>query len=109
MSAWISAGEQSRFEGGKITPVTLRHAEQAHELVVIRDANDALHVFTDRCPHRGAPFSDLGLLDGDRLVCGWHYWGFRLEDGVNPHAPESCAEKWPCRIEEGALLIDLDG
>ncbi len=106
---WVPAGPALAFEAERINPLKLEYDGQHLALIVIRDASDALHVFTDQCPHRGAPFSDVGLLDEGRLICGWHYWSFQLEDGVNPHMPESCVKKWPHKIDNGTLLIYLDG
>lgn len=41
------------------------------KLVLWREANGALHVQDDRCPHRGAPLS-LATHLGDRLACIYH-------------------------------------
>ncbi len=40
-------------------------------LVVWRDARGAVHVQTDRCPHRAVPLS-RGINEGDRLRCNYH-------------------------------------
>ena len=59
----------SRFvqSGGK--PVGL--VRLGEKLVLWRDARGAIHVQTDRCPHRGVPLS-RGQNEGDRLRCNYH-------------------------------------
>jgi vanillate O-demethylase monooxygenase subunit len=44
-------------------------------LVVVRRQGGEIAVFTDECPHRGAPLS-LGNLVGEELVCAFHGWRF---------------------------------
>lgn len=105
MSNWRPCGAQKQFEPG----INGLKPDGAPDLVVVRDSKDALHVFTDLCPHRGAPFTDVGLMEDDQLICGWHYWAFRLSDGVNPAATEHCVRKWPSRVVDGELLVDLTG
>jgi phenylpropionate dioxygenase-like ring-hydroxylating dioxygenase large terminal subunit len=41
------------------------------KLVLWRDAKGAIHVQTDRCPHRAVPLS-RGVNEGDRLRCNYH-------------------------------------
>ena len=50
------------------------------DLVVVRMDNDA-SVFYGRCLHRGALMSD-GFVRGNNLMCGVHYWDYRLDGGV---------------------------
>ena len=46
-----------------------------HELAVWRSTDGAVHVWEDRCPHRGVRFS-LGEVVGDELRCQYHAWRF---------------------------------
>ena len=59
----------SRFveTGGK--PVGI--VRLAEKLVLWRDTQGAIHVQTDRCPHRAVPLS-RGMNEGDRLRCAYH-------------------------------------
>jgi phenylpropionate dioxygenase-like ring-hydroxylating dioxygenase large terminal subunit len=59
----------SRFVeiGGK--PVGLTRLGE--KIVLWRDVRGAVHVQTDRCPHRAVPLS-RGMNEGDRLRCAYH-------------------------------------
>jgi phenylpropionate dioxygenase-like ring-hydroxylating dioxygenase large terminal subunit len=46
------------------------------DLVVVRH-DDQVSVFYGRCLHRGALMAD-GYVDGENLICGVHYWDYRL-------------------------------
>ncbi len=50
------------------------------DLVVVR-FDDDVSVFYGRCLHRGALMAD-GFVSGDNLMCGVHYWDYRLDSGV---------------------------
>ena len=54
------------------------------DLVVVR-FDDEVSVFYGRCLHRGALMSD-GFVSGNNLMCGVHYWDYRLDTGVSEYA-----------------------
>lgn len=69
---------------------------------------EAVYALHDRCPHRGAPFSELGLVDEDGvLLCGWHYWGFRLEDGQHTQVESIRVCTFPTRVVDGVIEVDV--
>jgi phenylpropionate dioxygenase-like ring-hydroxylating dioxygenase large terminal subunit len=45
------------------------------DLVLWRDAKGKVHLFQDRCPHRGSSLS-LGKIRGEQLSCAYHGWTF---------------------------------
>jgi phenylpropionate dioxygenase-like ring-hydroxylating dioxygenase large terminal subunit len=49
------------------------------DLALWRDADGRPHLFIDRCPHRGAAFSEGGTVHGQELQCWYH--GFRYDGG----------------------------
>ena len=57
----------------RANPVALRR--MGEDLVLWRDASGGLHLFADRCAHRGARLS-LGAVAGDRLCCRYHGWAY---------------------------------
>jgi len=54
-------------------PLAVRLLER--DLVLWRDGSNDLHVWADRCPHRGTRLS-MGRISGNRLECAYHGWSF---------------------------------
>ncbi len=76
------------------------------DLVVVR-FDDAVSVMYGRCLHRGALMSD-GFVQGDNLICGLHYWDYRLDSGVSEYNNAEALPKFTCWIEEGTVWVDED-
>lgn len=76
------------------------------DLVIVR-IDDEITVFYGRCLHRGALMSD-GFVRGKNLVCGVHYWDYRLDSGVSQYANEEALPKFSSWVEDGRILVDED-
>ncbi|GGE53278.1 glutamate synthase-related protein [Actibacterium pelagium] len=77
------------------------------DLVVVR-FDDEVSVFYGRCLHRGALMSD-GFVSGKNLICGLHYWDYRLDSGVSEYANEEALPKFRSWAEDGQVWVDEDG
>ena len=49
------------------------------ELVVWRSASGRVCAMDARCPHQWSYLAAEGVVDGDELVCGAHFWRFDAE------------------------------
>ncbi|MBE1284384.1 MAG: Rieske 2Fe-2S domain-containing protein [Rhodobacteraceae bacterium] len=76
------------------------------DLVVVRFDNE-VSVFYGRCLHRGALMSD-GFVRGNNLMCGLHFWDYRLDSGVSEYANDEVLPKFTSWIENGEVLVDAD-
>ena len=76
------------------------------DLVVVR-VDETVSVLYGRCAHRGALMAD-GYVDGDNLVCGVHYWDYRLESGVSEYKNSETLAKFNAWVEAGDVLVDED-
>ncbi|WP_299816116.1 glutamate synthase-related protein [uncultured Roseibium sp.] len=76
------------------------------DLVVVR-FDDEISVFYGRCLHRGALMSD-GYVDGHNLICGVHYWDYRLDSGVSEYNNSEALPKFNSWIEGDDVLVDED-
>ncbi len=76
------------------------------DLVIVR-FDDEASVFYGRCLHRGALMSD-GFVSGKNLMCGVHYWDYRLDSGVSEYANEEALPKFKSWIENGEVFVDKD-
>lgn len=76
------------------------------DLVIIR-FDDQLSVLYGRCAHRGALMSD-GYIDGDNLICGVHYWDYRLDSGVSEYNHSEALHKFSSWVEDDGVMVDAD-
>ena len=78
----------------------------ATAIVLVR-RGEVVHALKDTCSHAGGPLSQ-GTLDGDRIICPWHFSTFRISDGAVVHGPASSRQvRYRTRINDGQ--IELQG
>ena len=59
------------------------------------------------CNHAGGPLGD-GTLEGDYIVCPWHYWKFHRVTGAGePGFEDDRVPSHDVRVEGGRLLVNL--
>ncbi|MEL6188687.1 MAG: glutamate synthase-related protein, partial [Myxococcota bacterium] len=78
------------------------------DLVVVRYGED-VSVLYGRCLHRGALLSD-GTVEGDNLVCGLHYWDYRVDTGISSYNPDERLTKFKSWIDtvDDAVYVDVE-
>ncbi len=76
------------------------------DLVVIR-YDDEVSVLYGRCLHRGALLAD-GHVEGDNLICGLHFWDYRLDSGISEYSNAEQLHKFAVRVEDGGVYVDLE-
>jgi nitrite reductase/ring-hydroxylating ferredoxin subunit/uncharacterized membrane protein len=73
-------------------------------LVVVR-RGDLVHSLKATCSHAGGPLPE-GKLEGDTIVCPWHFSAFRLSDGAVRHGPATTKQvAYRARIENGQVEV----
>ncbi len=77
------------------------------DLVVIRYGGK-VSVLYGRCLHRGALLSDGFVDDKDNLICGVHYWDYRIDSGVSEYNNEEALETFRAWVENGVVYVDAD-
>src|SRR6476659_9500803 len=59
------------------------------------------------CNHVGGPLGE-GTLDGDYVVCPWHYWKFHHRTGQGePGYEQDQVPAYATKVENGRLYVDL--
>lgn len=59
------------------------------------------------CNHVGGPLGQ-GTLDGDYVVCPWHYWRFHYKTGRGePGYEEDQVPAYATKVEDGRLYVDI--
>ena len=76
------------------------------DLVVVR-MDDEVAVFYGRCLHRGALMAD-GFVRGRNLICGVHYWDYRLDGGVSAYNNAEALPKFKSWVKNDRVLVDAD-
>jgi nitrite reductase/ring-hydroxylating ferredoxin subunit/uncharacterized membrane protein len=76
----------------------------ATTLVVVR-RGDVVFALKETCSHAGGPLAE-GTLNGDTIVCPWHFSAFRLSDGTVRHGPASTRQvAYRARINVGQVEV----
>jgi glutamate synthase domain-containing protein 2/nitrite reductase/ring-hydroxylating ferredoxin subunit len=76
------------------------------DLVIVR-YDEQVSVLYGRCAHRGALMSD-GHVDGDNLICGVHYWDYRIDTGVSEYNNRETLPKFNAWVDGGKVYVDED-
>ena len=76
------------------------------DLVIVR-FDDEISVFYGRCLHRGALMSD-GFVRGENLICGLHWWDYRLDSGVSEYNNAEVLPKFKSWVEGDDVCVDAD-
>lgn len=84
-----------------------KHALVGEVDLVIVPIDGEVSVFYGRCLHRGALMSD-GFIRGKNLICGLHYWDYRVDSGVSEYANNEVLPKFQSWLEGGEVLVDED-
>ena len=71
-NGWFAVAVASEIPPGRVEIV--RYFDT--ELVVFRTESGEVAVFDAYCPHLGAHLGHGGKVDGERLRCPFHGWGF---------------------------------
>ena len=75
--------------------------------IALYNLNGAYYASDDTCTHEEASLSEEGDIDGDQVICGWHFCGFDIATGAATASP--CSEPlktYPVQIIDGVLHVE---
>lgn len=75
--------------------------------VFLLDKPERVVVIDNACPHASGNLSG-GEIDGEEVVCPWHYWRFDLNTGVCTESPRARVRTYRAKLKSGLVWIDLD-
>ncbi|HTH49654.1 MAG TPA: Rieske 2Fe-2S domain-containing protein [Candidatus Limnocylindria bacterium] len=103
MKAFDITTEAHALREGQAGPVEV-HGKR---LALVR-LEGKFYALDNACPHRGGPLA-VGYLDGCRLHCPLHGWGFDVTSGACDVRPELPVATYPVEVREGRVWVRLAG
>jgi toluene monooxygenase system ferredoxin subunit len=76
--------------------------------VLLARVGGVVLAYEDRCPHLGVALSG-GRLSGSTLTCAAHLWEYDLASGRGINPASACLRRFPVRIEDGRVFVDVEG
>lgn len=55
--------------------------------IALYNVNGAYYASGDTCTHENASLSEEGMIDGNQVICGWHFCGFDIATGAASASP----------------------
>lgn len=74
--------------------------------IVLFNVDGDIHALENSCPHAGAALSG-GRLCGKVVACPAHGWRFDVTTGALLVAPEKKVRRFPVRVADGKILVQL--
>jgi nitrite reductase/ring-hydroxylating ferredoxin subunit/multimeric flavodoxin WrbA len=60
------------------------------------------------CNHAGGPLGE-GRIDGEYVVCPWHYWKFHARTGLGePGYEDDAVPAWEVKVRDGRVLVSAE-
>jgi len=99
LAEWIQVARLS-----ELAPEGFGHSVKADGLkIALFRWEDRIYAIEDLCPHLGFPLSE-GMVQSAEVICGWHGWRIRLEDGVCTRMGD-CAKVFPCEVRGDDVYV----
>ncbi|MGE0190860.1 MAG: Rieske 2Fe-2S domain-containing protein [Planctomycetota bacterium] len=101
-------GEADQVDVGAATDWAegaLREVKVGHQRVAVSRRGDTFGAVSGTCNHVGGPLGH-GTLEGDYIVCPWHYWKFHRETGEGePGYEEDRVPRYDVEVKDGRVLV----
>jgi NAD(P)H-dependent nitrite reductase small subunit len=101
MDDWSDVADAEGLSPGACRTVEVR----GRRLALVR-LGDAFHALDDACPHRGGALG-AGFVDGTKVHCPLHGWGFDVRTGECLVRPEKPVRTHPVRVAGGRVWVHL--
>ena len=98
--SWIDVGASEELSRRPVQQVVLGRTK-----VALTYKDGQFGAISGVCNHVGGPLGE-GQLDGDYVVCPWHYWKFHCRTGVGePGSEDDRVPAHDVRVENGRVLV----
>jgi nitrite reductase/ring-hydroxylating ferredoxin subunit/multimeric flavodoxin WrbA len=100
---WRDIGSVEELSQEQLQPVKVGKTRLA-----VSFAEGQFSVVSGVCNHVGGPLGE-GRLDGDYVVCPWHFWKFHRRTGEGePGFEEDKVPAYRVKVEGGRVLVDIN-
>ncbi len=97
---WIDVGAAADLAKAAVQTVTLGRTR-----IALTHKDGVFGAISGVCNHAGGPLGE-GRLDGDYVVCPWHYWKFHCRTGLGEPGYEADAvPAHDVKVEAGRVLV----
>jgi len=100
LDGWVTVGPAGAIPDGRAVVV----AVPGGEVAVFRDGR-RLSAVANLCAHQNGPLGEGRIIDGC-IVCPWHGYQYRPEDGCSPPPFTERVATYRLRLEEGVVLLN---
>ena len=98
---WIRIGPPSSIPDKRARIVAAPGGER---IAVFRDG-DQIGAVTNLCAHQNGPLGEGRIVDGC-IVCPWHGYEYRLQDGCAPPPFKERLATYPLRLRDGMVEVE---
>jgi multimeric flavodoxin WrbA/nitrite reductase/ring-hydroxylating ferredoxin subunit len=100
---WHDLGEVSALQGAALQQITIGRTR-----IALSYQNGSFGAVSGVCNHVGGPLGE-GTLDGEYIVCAWHYWKYHRATGKGePGFEADCVPAYDLKQDNGHLYINLN-
>ena len=97
---WVDVGAAEELAGRAVQPVLIGARK-----VALTCRNGEFGAISGLCNHAGGPLGE-GRLDGDYVVCPWHYWKFHRRTGQGePGYEEDAVPAYEVKVVSERVLV----
>ncbi|HEY8142513.1 MAG TPA: Rieske 2Fe-2S domain-containing protein, partial [Kofleriaceae bacterium] len=101
-SNWIDVGAADVLERTSVQEITLGKTR-----IALTHHDGSFGAISGICNHAAGPLGQ-GNLQGDYIVCPWHYWKFHRQTGEGePGFEDDKVPAYAVKVEAGRVLIDI--
>ena len=102
-AAWIDVGAEAELAKRSLQAVTAGNTPLA-----LSFQDGRFGAVSNRCNHLGGPLGE-GRMDGEYIVCPWHYWKFHRITGFGePGYEKDAVPAHEVRVDLGRVLINKE-
>ena len=100
MDDFVKVAATDEIPSGKLKLVDV-HGER----VALANTGGKFFAFSDECTHDGGPLSE-GDLEGEIVMCPWHFSRFNVRTGEVVDSPaEEAVKTYAVKVEDGGVFV----